>query len=135
MWVGQSVLMPDRTVGWIRKVVRGLAVVRLNQYDSDGTPTHDYVRADDLIPWQNPDATLLGARKRGKKENYSLLKVEAARANGKMPTRFGRRRGRPAKNKQTNLSAVSALLARMQSTRHGPRLLPELMSAKSSRFG
>jgi hypothetical protein len=44
---------------------------------------------------KNPSAQLLGRLKRGKAERPSALKAAAAQANGCMPPRPGRRRGRP----------------------------------------
>jgi hypothetical protein len=44
---------------------------------------------------KNPAAVLLGAQKAGKRERPSVAKVNAARLNGLVPCRPGRRRGRP----------------------------------------
>ncbi len=46
---------------------------------------------------KNPAAVLLGHLKRGKRETPSELKRSTARANGSMPCRPGKRRGRPRK--------------------------------------
>ncbi len=55
----------------------------------------DQYDASEVRRIMNPAAQLLGRLKGGKKERPSVLKAIAARRNGCMPPRPGRRRGRP----------------------------------------
>ncbi|HEY3855688.1 MAG TPA: hypothetical protein VGO67_14965 [Verrucomicrobiae bacterium] len=71
------------------------------------------VAANRVRVWRNPAAQLLGRLKAGRKERPSLLKAEAARRNGKMPCREGKRRGRKRRSainsSKANKNAVDFL--------------------------
>lgn len=62
--------------------------------------------ADQVRRVKLPEARLLGSLKAGTEEVFSLRKQEAARANGRLPPRAGRRRGRPSRH-QTPYLPVS----------------------------
>jgi hypothetical protein len=100
-WVGQPVILPDKTVGWIKLAQAGLVCVRTCAFEPEIGAVHDYMEATALKPYRLPEAVLLGSLKRGKKERTSAVKAAASRRNGAMPPKPGSRpRGRPRKRKQ-----------------------------------
>ena len=95
-WVGQPVVLPDDSVGWIKQVQGGYACVKTSKVDPEDGPIHDYMAVTRLRRYKLPEAVLLGQMKRGVKEVPSALKAMTSRANGKLPPRPGSRpRGRP----------------------------------------
>jgi len=99
-WVGQPVVLPDQSVGWVKQVQDGYACVRTAITDPVDGAVHQYLEATALRRYRLPEAVLLGQLKRGVKEAASAAKAAASRSNGKMPPRPGsRRRGRPRKSK------------------------------------
>jgi hypothetical protein len=101
-WVGQPVILPDNSVGWIKAAQAGFVCVRTTVMDSEHGAVHDYLEAVKLRPYRLPEAVLLGSLKRGKVEKKSAAKSDAARRNGSKPPRPGSRpRGRPRKPQPT----------------------------------
>jgi hypothetical protein len=94
-WFGRRVLLPNGTVGSIFAIIRGQAAVRWDDPHSLEGVRLGLFKAADLRPFRLPAAVALGRSKKGKKERPSERKAQAARINGRMPTREGRRRGRP----------------------------------------
>lgn len=94
-WFGRRVLLPDGTVGSICAVIRGQAVARWDDPHCIEGARLRLFKAADLRPYRLPAAVVLGKSKKGVKETPSERKAQAARINGRMPTRPGRRRGRP----------------------------------------
>jgi hypothetical protein len=99
-WVGQPVVLPDQSVGWIKQVQAGYACVRTAFTDPVDGAVHQYLEATALRRYRLPEAVLLGQLKRGVKEVASAAKAAASRLNGRLPPQPGsRRRGRPRKGK------------------------------------
>jgi hypothetical protein len=95
-WVGQPVVLPDQTVGWIKQAQAGYVCVRTCAFEPEIGAVHDYMEATALKPYRLPEAVLLGSLKRGKRERASAAKAAASRRNGAMPVKPGSRpRGRP----------------------------------------
>jgi len=95
----QPVLMPGGKPAYLFGALRGQAVITLDRGQllggwGDGPFRWALVPASTVRPLLNPAAQVLGKLKTGRKERPSLLKAEAARRNGRMPCRDGRRRGR-----------------------------------------
>ena len=100
-WVGQPVVLPNQSVGWIKQAQAGMVCVRTSVMDPLEGAVHDYLEAAALKPYRLPEAVLLGSLKRSMKERTSAVKSAASRRNGAMPPRPGRRpRGRPRTSKQ-----------------------------------
>jgi hypothetical protein len=100
-WVGQKVVLPDQSIGWIKQAQAGIVCVRTSVTDPLDGAVHDYLEATALKPYRLPEAVLLGSLKRGKTERVSAIKAAASRSNGKLPPKPGSRpRGRPRKRKQ-----------------------------------
>jgi hypothetical protein len=100
-WVGQQVILPNGTTGWIKKAQANYVCVRTAVSDPVDGPIHEYLEPTALRPYKSPEAVLLGSRKRGKREKPSAAKAAASRRNGAMPVRPGSRpRGRPRKRKE-----------------------------------
>jgi hypothetical protein len=98
-WYGRRVLLPDGTVGSICAIIRGQAVARWDDPHCIEGARLGLFEAADLRPYRLPAAVALGKSKRGVKERPSKRKAQSARINGRMPTRPGRRRGRPRTSK------------------------------------
>jgi hypothetical protein len=94
-WVGQPVILPDKSVGWIKQAQAGYVCVRTCAFELEIGAVHDYMEAIALKPYRLPEAVLLGRLKRGKRERASAAKAAASRRNGAMPVKPGNRpRGR-----------------------------------------
>ena len=79
---------------WVKKFV--VTDFMAAQRDFYNKLIHFAAREQDVRIYKQPEAVLLGAQKRGKKELKSEAKAAAARANGCRPPRPGSRpRGRP----------------------------------------
>lgn len=92
---GQQVILPDGSLGFIFGIQRGMAAVwRPAPFALTGKE-HFVLRVDQLTPYRLPSAVSLGRQKAGCKELPSEHKRASCRANGCMPCRPGRRRGRP----------------------------------------
>ena len=95
-WVGQPVVLPDKTVGWIKQAQAGLVCVRTCAFKPEIGAVHDYLAAGELQPYRLPEAVLLGSLKKGAKEQKSAVKAASSRRNGSAPVKPGsRQRGRP----------------------------------------
>lgn len=116
-WVGQQVVLPDQSVGWIKQAQAGMVCVRTTVMDPLDGAVHDYLEAAALKPYRLPEAVLLGSLKRGRKERTSSVKAAASRRNGAMPVRIGHRpRGRPRKIKQApSALSIRTLCAELRS--------------------
>jgi hypothetical protein len=91
------VIIPNGEVRRIYGAVRGQVIVLIDPVPERGMPAEIF-RAEELTVYKNPNAVLLGARKRGCKEALSEKKQKACRINSRKPPRSGRRpRGRPPK--------------------------------------
>lgn len=98
MWVGRKVVLADGSVGRIKQIQRGVAVVRV-RLDGNEWPVALRLPATALRIWKSPSAVLLGGLKRGTKEKPSAKKLAACRQNGKRPAKPGsRKRGRPRRD-------------------------------------
>lgn len=116
-WVGQPVVLPDGSVGWIKKVEGGYACIRTAKADRQDGAIHDYMAVTRLRRYKLPEAVLLGQMKRGVKEVPSAVKAASSRSNGKLPPRPGSRpRGRPRMIKQApSIQRLNTLLAELRS--------------------
>ena len=116
-WVGQKVVLPDQSVGWIKQAQAGVVCVRTTVTDPLDGAVHDYLEATALKPYRLPEAVLLGSLKRGKLERKSAAKAAASRRNGTMPSKPGSRpRGRPRKRKQEpTIQRLRTLCAELRS--------------------
>jgi hypothetical protein len=116
-WVGQQVILPDQSVGWIKQAQAGMVCVRTCAFEPEIGAVHDYMEATALKPYRLPEAVLLGSLKRGKKERTSAVKAAASRRNGAMPPKPGSRpRGRPRKRKQEpTIQRLRTLCAELRS--------------------
>jgi hypothetical protein len=94
-WFGQRVFLPNGTLGFICAVLRGEVVARWDDPHSVEAVQFGLFQADEVRPYHLPAARLMGQAKLGTQERKSERKARAARINGRMPTRPGRRRGRP----------------------------------------
>lgn len=94
-WFGQRVFLPNGTLGFVCAVLRGEVVARWDDPHSIEAVQFGLFQADEVRPYRLPAAVMMGQAKRGTKERSSERKAQAARRNGRMPTRPGRRRGRP----------------------------------------
>ena len=96
---GMLVVLPcGRLIGRLVLAWRGVAAVVYRDEFAVRPDQVGYFRTDELRPFKNPAAALLGSRKRGVKEKTSSAKQSAARRNGRLPVRPGSRpRGRPRK--------------------------------------
>lgn len=94
-WWGQRVYLPNGTLGVICAVLRGQVVARWDDPHSVESTQFGLFRADEVRPFRLPAARLMGQAKLGTIERRSERKAQSARLNGRMPTRPGRRRGRP----------------------------------------
>ena len=99
----QRVVLPTGDVWFLYGALRGRAVVTLDKGKLLGDWPYGPLRwtlvpASTVRPFLNPAARIVGMAKRGRKEKPSLTKAEAARRNGLMPCREGRRRGRQPKH-------------------------------------
>ncbi len=97
----QKVVLPSGRVWYLYGALRGKAVVTsecgtLPGGWGDGPFGWGVLPASQIRRYRNPAAQILGKSKLGRKERPSPLKAEAARRNGTLPCREGRRRGRPA---------------------------------------
>ena len=96
-WRGRLVVLPEGGVAPVMWTSRGRVLLK-NVHD---LPFTDWAvwgarREKQLQIYRNPAAVILGQRKRGVRERRSDAKAEAARANGRLPPRPGRKpRGRP----------------------------------------
>ena len=98
----QQVIMPSGDVWFLYGALRGKAIVRPERGKlpggwGDGAFRWTVIPASRIGRYVNPAAQVLGRAKLGRKETPSLLKAAAARRNGSMPCRGGRRRGRRPK--------------------------------------
>ena len=116
-WVGQPVVLPDESVGWIKKAQAGGVCVRTSKVDPEDGPIHHYMAVGSLRRYKVPEAVLLGQMKRGVKEAVSAIKAAASRSNGKLPPKPGSRpRGRPRTSKQApSAMSIRTLLAELRS--------------------
>src|ERR1035437_7251138 len=115
-WVGQQVVLPDHSVGWIKQAQAGMVCVRTSVTDPLDGAVHEYLGAAVLKPYRLPEAVLLGSLKRGKQERKSAIKAAASRRNGAMPPTPGSRpRGRPRKSRQAPIQRIRTLLAELRS--------------------
>ena len=95
-FVGQTVVLPDRTLGRLIAARRGWACVAWVDPFAVRSRRITYSEAASVQPFRHPAAATLGARKRGVTECPSARKANAARKNGRCPVRRGSRpRGRP----------------------------------------
>lgn len=95
-WRGRRVLMANGIGAEIVIARRGRVLVFADRRASILDTLFRVVEAGQLVVCKMPEAMLLGARKRGKKERPSEAKRVAARRNGACPVRPGSRpRGRP----------------------------------------
>jgi hypothetical protein len=94
-WFGQRVLLPNGTVGYICAVLRGQVVARWDDPKCLLGVRFGLFKTPDVQRLRHPAAVLMGKSKAGITERPSERKAAAARINGRMPTRPGRRRGRP----------------------------------------
>lgn len=92
---GQLVKMPCGRVVKLLGALRGQAVVYWKDPESIYGDQLVVVHVSDLRVVKNPAAVILGRLKAGARERPSVRKQRAARRNGKMPCRPGRKRGRP----------------------------------------
>jgi hypothetical protein len=100
-WRGRLLVLRDGEVAPLNWSSRG-RVLLLN-YKNMEVPDFlrwGAIREDDVRFHKSPEAVLLGSRKAGVKEQPSIRKQAAARANGCAPCRDGRKRGRPPKSFQ-----------------------------------
>lgn len=105
--VGQTVILPDRSLGRLIAARRGWACVAWVDPFSVRRNRISYFAAGEILPYKNPCAAALGRMKAGRREIPSAIKAQAARRNGKRPVRQGSRpRGRPRHNQ----AARTALL-------------------------
>ena len=98
LWRHRPLVAPDGQI--IRTIIARRGVVAA--YSDKPSPTtgrllHGY-RVQNVRPLKLPAAQSMGRRKRGVVEKPSALKALTARANGRMPCRPGRKRGRPRKS-------------------------------------
>jgi hypothetical protein len=116
-WVGQKVILPNQSVGWIKQAQAGVVCVRTTVTNPLNGAVHDYLEATALRPYRLPEAVLLGSLKRGKKEPPSAVKAAASRRNGAMPPKPGHRpRGRPRKiNRSPSIQRLRTLCAELRS--------------------
>jgi hypothetical protein len=116
-WVGQPVVLPDQSVGWVKRVQAGCACVRTAKVDPEDGAIHDYMAVTRLRRYKLPEAVLLGQMKRGVKEAPSAVKAASSRSNGKLPPKPGSRpRGRPRMSKQEPpAQRIRTLLAELRS--------------------
>ena len=116
-WVGLPVVLPDQSVGWIKRAEAGVVCVRTCRVDPEIGALHEYLPASALRPFKSPESVLLGSLKRGRKEKKSAIKAAAARRNSAMPPRPGHRpRGRPRKIKQApSALSIETLCANLRS--------------------
>lgn len=95
-WWGRRVFLPDGKVGYVCAIIRGQAAVRWDDPLAIEGVRFGLFKATDLRPYRLPAAIILGRSKKGVRERPSQRKAQAARLNGRMPTRPGSRpRGRP----------------------------------------
>ena len=66
-WVGQTVVLPDQSVGWIKRAQAGMVCVRTCRVDPEIGALHEYLPASALRPFKSPEGVLLGSLKRGRK--------------------------------------------------------------------
>gem|GEM_PF-1934161 len=113
-WHGRLVSFPDGVIGKLVWANRGRVLVYCEsveegvnvdvndfcewQKNYDERLLHFAARERDVQLFKRPEAALLGSLKRGVRERRSELKAATARANGLMPPRAGRSRGRPRKS-------------------------------------
>jgi hypothetical protein len=94
------ILLPNGRQAWVFGAQRNKVVVTYDKGRLLGTLTPQQrwfvLPASNVQIVKNEHAVILGKRKAGTKEVFSLRKQEAARANGRQPPRAGSRgRGRP----------------------------------------
>jgi hypothetical protein len=105
-WRGRLLALPNGEVAPLLWCSRGRVVLSGYRDDPLVDEHTEFVnhlrwvarREHDVQLHKLPQAALLGSRKAGIKERPSLRKQEAARANGRLPPRPGRSRGRPSKS-------------------------------------
>ena len=97
VWRGQSVLLPDGSVGEIYGARRGRVVVKVSDPRIITGEQIIVANQDEVKIIKSACAILLGSRKKGTSEQPSLVKAAAAHANGRKPCAPGKRRGRPQK--------------------------------------
>jgi hypothetical protein len=96
-WRGLRVILPNGRIALIYGVVRGWVGVTWDDPAAREGLGMARLRVEEVTPYKLPAAVALGRGKRGKKERPSIAKRLAAQANGCMPTRSGKKRGRPRK--------------------------------------
>ncbi len=95
-FVGQAVVLPDRTLAKLLSARRGWAAVAWVDPFAVRSRRMGCIEAAVVQPFRHPAAVALGVRKKGVVERPSARKAEAARKNGRCPVRRGSRpRGRP----------------------------------------
>jgi hypothetical protein len=92
---GQAVVLPDKTIGYIYGIQRGMAALWRHAPFAVGEREYFVLRVGQIKPYRLPSAARLGRCKRGVKEQPSARKLFACRANGAQPCHPGKRRGRP----------------------------------------
>jgi hypothetical protein len=104
IWRGRRIVLPNFEVCYAYGCTRNKVVWSRHDQGLQGGFCGEpfewgVLPASAVRPWKNPHAVALGRQKRGIHEKPSLAKQNAARANGRRPTRPGRRRGRrPARS-------------------------------------
>ena len=95
-FIGQTVVLPDRSLGRLLAARRGWTCVAHVDPFSVWSNRISYVPANDVQPYKHPCAVALGRLKAGRREKLSKAKARACRRNGHLPPRKGSRpRGRP----------------------------------------
>jgi hypothetical protein len=94
------VKLPGNRNAFVFGVLRGRLVFTLQPGMCPGDPDEaernwGVVPASSVQVIKNEHAVALGRRKAGVKEQFSPSKIAAARRNGRLPPKAGRRRGRP----------------------------------------
>jgi len=105
-YAGQTVLLPNRTLGRLIAARRGWAAVAHVDPFSVRSSRITYVAAAEISPYKHPAAVALGRLKAGCREKPSDAKARACRRNGRCLPRAGSRaRGRPRSTGSTQVTA------------------------------
>ncbi len=93
--VGQPILVGEGVKAFFGGARRGQVLFFLDADHRMERGRWGVVRATSVTILKNESASALGREKRGRVERKSELKARTSRANGRLPCRSGRRRGRP----------------------------------------
>lgn len=104
-FVGQAVVLPDRTLGKLLAARRGWAAVAWVDPFAVRSRRIGYVEAGSVQPFRHPAAVALGRLKAGRREKPSAAKARACRRNSvRLPRKASRPRGRPRKQPPASFS-------------------------------